>query len=74
MSEEPDDDEPQRLMDAPDVAALARFRVKARPFLELVSEKQERFHELPPDLIKELNRHIIDEIEIATRREAGTSR
>jgi len=43
-------------MDAPDVAALVRFRVKARPFLELVSEKQERLHELPPDLIKELNR------------------
>jgi hypothetical protein len=74
MSEEPDDAEPQRLMDAPDVAALVRFRVKARPFLKLVSEKQERFHELPPDLIKELNRCIIDEIEIVTRREAGASR
>jgi hypothetical protein len=71
MWEEPDDDEPQRLMEATDAVALVRFGVKVRPFRELVSEKQGRFHELPPDRVKDLNRLIIGDIEIVTRRDAA---
>jgi len=70
FDEEPDDDEPHRLMDAPDAVALVRFRVKVSPFLKLVSEKQQRFHEISPEHIKDLNRHIIGEIEIIARRDA----
>jgi hypothetical protein len=68
FSEEPDDEEPRRLMDTTDAVALVRFRVKTHPFLELVSEKGPRFHELAPDRIKDLNRSIIDEIEVIERR------
>ncbi len=68
---EPDDEEPQRLMEVSDAVALVRFRVKVRPFLELVSKKQERFHELPPDRVQDLNRLIIDDIEIVMRRDAA---
>jgi len=69
MSEEPDDDEPRRLMQADGAVALLRFRVKARPFLEdLVTEKQERLHDLPPDRVKDLNRLILDDIEVVVRR------
>ena len=69
--EEPDDEEPRRLMEATDAVALVRFRVKIRPFLDLVSEKQASVHELPPDRIKYLNRLIVGDIEIAMRRDAG---
>lgn len=71
MSEEPDDDEPRRLMEADGSAALLRFRVTARPFLELVTEKQERRHELSPDRIKDLNRLILGEIETVMRRKTA---
>ena len=71
MGDEVDDDEPERLMEADGVAALVRFRTKARLFLELVSEKQERRHELPPDRVKDLNRLILDEIEVVMRRDAA---
>ena len=69
--EEADDDEPRRLMEPDGIAALARFRVKVRPFLELVSKPQERRHELPPDRVKDLNRLILDEIEVVMRRDAA---
>jgi len=71
MWRETDDEEPRRLMEATDAVALVRFRVKVRPFLDLVSEKQASVHELPPDRIKYLNRLIVGDIEIATRRGAG---
>jgi hypothetical protein len=66
--EEPDGEEPRHLMEAADAVALVRFRVKVRPFLDLVGEKQASFHELPPDRIKHLNRLIVGDIEIAMRR------
>jgi hypothetical protein len=59
-------------MAAADTIALVRFRVKIRPFLDLVSEKQASVHELPPDRIKHLNRLIVGDIEIAMR--CGTGR
>lgn len=70
FGEDPEDDEPQRLMGAGDAVALVRFRVKTRFFLDLVLEKQARLHTLPPDRVKELNRLIIEDIEIVARREA----
>lgn len=70
--DEVDDDEPERLMEADGVAALIRFRTKALRFLELVSEKQQRLHELPPDRVKDLNRLILDEIEVVLRRDAAS--
>ena len=71
MSEEADDDEPRRLMEADGIVALVRFRAKARSFLELVSEKRERLHELRPDRVKDLNRLILGEIEVVMRRDAA---
>lgn len=68
MWEEPDDEVPRRLMEVADVAALVRFRVKMCPFLDLVGEKTEGLHALPPDRIKDLNRLIVDDIEIVMRR------
>ena len=69
--EEPDDEGARRLMAAADAVAVVRFRVKIRPFLDLVSEKQASVHELPPDRIKHLNRLIVGDIEIAMRRGVG---
>ena len=71
LSEQPGDEEPRRLMEASDAVALVRFRVKTRPFLEMVSEKRERRHELPPNSVQDLNRLILDEIEIVMRRDAA---
>ncbi len=66
--EDADDEEPRRLMKADGAVALLRFRVKARPFLvDLVTEKQERLHELPPARINDLNLLILDGIEIVMR-------
>jgi hypothetical protein len=70
MWEKPDDAELRRLMEAPGEVALVRFRVKVRPFLDLVSEKQASVHELPPDRIRDLNRLIVGDIEIALRHGA----
>ena len=56
-------------MEAPDAVALVRFRVKVRPFLDLVNEKQASVHELPPERIKDFNRLIVGDIEIAMRRQ-----
>lgn len=67
FDEEPDDEDPRRLMDVADAAALVNFRVKALPFLELVGEPQQRFHELPPERIKDLNRLIVEDIELWSR-------
>ena len=58
-------------MEAADAVALVRFRVKVRPFLDLVGEKQASFHELPPDRIKHLNRLIVGDIDLVMRRDAG---
>jgi hypothetical protein len=42
--------------------------VKARPFLyELVSDKHACVHELPPERLRDLNRIIVDSIEVALR-------
>jgi hypothetical protein len=69
--EEPGNEEPQRLMAATDAFALVRFRVKARPFLELTGHKQQSIHELSPDRVKDLNRLIIEDIEIVMRRDGA---
>jgi hypothetical protein len=66
-----DGTELRRLMEVPGAVALVRFRVKVRPFLDLVSEKQASVHELPSDRIKDLNRLIVGDIEVAMRRGAG---
>lgn len=71
MSDEEGDEEPRRLLEAVGAVVLVRFRVKVRPFLDLVSHKQERTHVLPSDRLKDLNRLIIDEIEIVARREGA---
>jgi hypothetical protein len=71
MSDEEGDEEPRRLLEAVGAVALVRFRVKVRPFLDLVDHKQARTHVLPSDRLKDLNRLIIDEIEIVARREGA---
>jgi hypothetical protein len=63
-SEEPDD-EVQQLMVGTEAFALVKFKVKARSFRKLV-DKGGRMHELPPERIKDLNRCIVGDIEIAT--------
>jgi len=68
-SEEPDD-EVQQLMVGTEAFALVKFRVKARSFRKLV-DKGGRVHELPPERIKDLNRCIIGDIEIAMGRDAA---
>jgi hypothetical protein len=68
-SKEPDD-EMQQLMVGTEAFALVKFRVKARSFRKLV-DKGGRVHELPPERIKDLNRCIIGDIEIAMRRDAA---
>ncbi len=68
FDEDPEDKEPHRLMDAVDIVALVRLRVKARAFLELVDEKQTRFHRLSSDRIPDLNRALAADIEVAIRR------
>ncbi len=55
-------------MAADDAVAVVRFRVKVRPFLDLVNEKQASVHELPPDRVGHLNRLIVGDIEIARHR------
>jgi hypothetical protein len=67
-SEEPDD-EVQQLMVGTEAFALVKFRVKARSFRKLV-DKGGRVHELPPERIKDLNRCIVGDIEIAQARPA----
>jgi len=64
FEEDPNNQEPGRLMAAAGTVALAKFRVKAHPFLELVSTGQQGHHELAPERVKDLNRLIVDEIEI----------
>lgn len=66
FEEDPDDKEPQRLMEMDGAVALVRLRVKAKAFLDLVAEKQDRFHQLPADRIKDLNQIIVENIEIGT--------
>ena len=69
--EEPlDDQETRSLMEAAEVAALVKFRAKARRLLELVgaSATYRPFYELPPERIADLNRLIVGEIEVEMRR------
>jgi hypothetical protein len=68
-SEEPDN-EVQQLMVGTEAFALVKFRVKARSFRKLVDEGG-RLHELSPERIKDLNRCIIGNIEIAMHRDAA---
>jgi hypothetical protein len=66
------DDQPERLMEEVDTIALVRFRVRVRRFLELMeTQKEGQPYRLPPDRVKDLNRLILDDIEIAMRREAA---
>ena len=69
FDDDPEDKEARRLLEAVDAVALVRFRVKTRPFLDLVPEKQERLHTLPPDRSKkDLNRVIVEDVEVVARR------
>jgi hypothetical protein len=64
----PGDDEARRALQPSESDTLVRLRVKARPFLhELVSDKRARVHELPPGRVRDLNRIIVDSIEVAPR-------
>jgi hypothetical protein len=64
------DDEAQHLMVGTEAFALVKFRVEARSFLKLGDEGGQ-VHELPPERIKDLNRCIIGDIEVVTRRDAA---
>lgn len=68
FEEDPDDKEPLRLMEGDGAVALVRLRAKVKAFLDLVGTKQDRFHQLPPDRIKDLNRLLVEDIEIVTKR------
>lgn len=68
FEEAPDDKEPLRLMEADGALALIRLRVKAKAFLDVVEDGRDRFHQLPPDRIKDLNRILVEDIEIVTTR------
>jgi hypothetical protein len=61
-------EEARRALEPGENDTLVRLRVKARPFLyELVSDKHARVHELAPDRVRDLNRIIVDSIEVAPR-------
>lgn len=66
FEEDPNDKEPLRLMEADGALTLVRLRVKAKAFLDLVEDGRDRFHQLPPDRIKDLNRILVEDIEIVT--------
>jgi hypothetical protein len=64
----PGSHEPSSMLEAEGGAALVRFRVKSRHFLDLVDSKQGSLHELPADRIKDLNRVIVGDIEVVSRQ------
>jgi len=68
FEEDPGDKEPPRLLEVDGAVALVRLRVKAKAFLDLVGTKQGRFHRLPADRIKDLNRILVENIEVVTTR------
>ncbi len=64
----PGDDEARRVIEPGEGDTLVRFRVKARPFLEeLASDRHARIHELPPQRVRDLNRIIVESIEVTPR-------
>ena len=69
LDEPPDEGELGSLMEAAEAVALVKFRAKARHFLELIGASAENkpFYELPPELIADLNRLIVGEIEVVAR-------
>src|SRR6266566_837253 len=75
----PDDDTTLRLMDCSGAIALLRLSVRSLPFLDLVDGQSGPDYLLPAGRIKDLNRNIVGEIEIISRRtpegalEASTS-
>lgn len=68
FEDDPDDKEPLRLMEVSGAVALLRLRVKAKLFLDLVEDGRERLHQLPPSRIKDLNRSLVEDIEVVTKR------
>ncbi|SKA13307.1 hypothetical protein SAMN02745126_03750 [Enhydrobacter aerosaccus] len=66
FDEEPDDQEPRRLMEAQGRVALVRVRVNTRSFLDLVEDKRQRFHRLPEERLKDLNLTLVEPIEIVS--------
>lgn len=69
--EEPLDDRKARgLAHTAEFPTAVKFRAKARGLLELVgaSATEKPFYELPPERIADLNRLIVGEIEVDTRR------
>ena len=64
FTEDSRDDEHRRSLQVSDAHVLVRFRVKALPFLDLVGNKQAAVHELPAERIPELNRLILETIEV----------
>lgn len=61
-------DEASHALEPGESDTLVRLRVKARPFLyELVSDMHAQVHELPPERVRDLNRILVDSIEVALR-------
>jgi hypothetical protein len=72
MWEKPDEEARHQLLQDDEAAAVVRFSVKARPFLEeLAGDRHARLHVLPANRVKELNRLIVGDIEIVMRRDAA---
>jgi hypothetical protein len=64
FTEDSSDDEHRHSLKTSDRHTLVRLRVKARAFLDLIGNKQAAVHELPADRILELNRLILEAIEV----------
>jgi hypothetical protein len=58
------DDEQRRSLLTADATHLVRFRVKTLPFVEIVGNEQIAIRELPPDRVPDLNRLILEAIEV----------
>jgi hypothetical protein len=64
FAEDSSDDEHRRSLQTNDAHVLVRFRVKALPLADLVGNERAAVHELPADRVPELNRLILEAIEV----------
>jgi hypothetical protein len=67
----PDDDTAQCLLDDAGAAALVRFSVRSRPFLELTDGQTPPDYTIPAAHIRNLNRNIEGHIEVVASRPAA---
>jgi hypothetical protein len=65
--DQPDYDAARRAMQSDGAVALIRFSVRARAFLDLVDGQSGPDYAIPAKHIRELNRHIVGEIEVIVR-------